>query len=93
MPREMEPWRHNISDLPFFYTIGRPSPDWVLRLNGGGVRRDRVSKSIDIFLGVGYPTPQGNIPGSPSVSVKGDCGIFWSLTAPEEMTLAAFVTK
>ena len=59
----------------------------------GGVRRDRVSKSIDVFLGVGYPTPQGNIPGSPSVSVEGDCGIFLSLTAPEEMALAAFVTK
>jgi hypothetical protein len=36
MPREMEHRRHNISDLPFFYTIGRPSPDWVLRLKGGG---------------------------------------------------------
>jgi hypothetical protein len=68
-----------ISDLPFFDSFGRVPLDRVLRLNGRGEgRRDPSFRINRYFPGLGiYPTPQGNIPGSPSVSVEGDCGNFF----------------
>ena len=79
-PREMEHRRH-ISHLSFFDSqSGVYPPIGITPQGGGGTTRPSLQIN-HYFPGhhILYPTPQVNIPGSPSVSEEGDCGNFGSL--------------